>query len=289
MGLACAAMSTVGGAVTASAYLDEYPRFGAQAVRYTAAAVMLMVVVRSTSRWTVHRPCGREWWWLIAAATAGLSGYNLAVVRAVEHAEPTVVATFVAGVPLVLVIATSIRARRRVPRMLFVAAAVVVAGGVIVQGGGRSDRVGIAFAVVALACESSFTLLGVPVLERLGGVSVATHTTWIAALQLGLLAIVADGRGALPMPDLSVVLAITYLAAASAFAFAVWFVAVSWIGGDLAGLAAGVIPISALVSAAPLSLATLDARAALGTSLVVVGVLVGLRHATQRPTCPAQR
>jgi drug/metabolite transporter (DMT)-like permease len=277
-------MALVGGAVTASTFLTDYPRASAQAVRYLAAATVLALLHRCRPRWRVVRPAGREWWWLVAAATAGLSAYNLAVVGALDHAEPTVVATVVSGVPLALVIGAPLAARRSIPLPLVGAAAVVVAGAALVQGGGRSDVTGIAFSLLALAGESGFTLLSLPVLSRLGAVSVATHTSWIAAVQLTVLALARDGRHAVPAPDAAVVVAIAYLVGASAVAFTLWFLAVAEIGGDRAGLAAGIIPAAAVVSGLVFGVATVDARAVVGTALVAVGLVAGLRGA--RPPVP---
>jgi drug/metabolite transporter (DMT)-like permease len=195
------------------------------------------------------------------------------------------VATVVSGVPLALVIGAPLAARRAVPLPLVGAAVVVVAGAALVQGGGRSDVAGIAFSLLALAGESGFTLLSLPVLPRLGAYSVATHTSWIAAVQLTVLAVARDGVHAVPAPDTAVVLAIAYLVAASAIAFTLWFLAVAEIGGALAGLAAGIIPAAAIASGLALGVATVDARAVLGTALVAVGLVAGLR-AARRPAVP---
>ena len=71
---ALAAMAMVGGAVTASGFLTGYPTFSAQAVRYTLAALLLYACTRLVGWGDLRRPIGREWWWLTASATAGLSG-----------------------------------------------------------------------------------------------------------------------------------------------------------------------------------------------------------------------
>jgi drug/metabolite transporter (DMT)-like permease len=272
-------MSTVGGAVTASTYLGDYPRYTTQSIRYAAAAMLLVAISRSRLGRSLTRPVGSEWLWLIAGATAGLSLYNLAVVGALDHAEPTVVATVVSGVPLVLAIAVPLLTRRRVPLALLGAAGLVVVGAIIVQGGGHADLIGLLLSFVALAGEAGFTLLSVPVLDRLGAFSIATHTTWIAALQLGVLAVVTDGSHALPRPDIAVVAATAYLVGASALAFTLWFLAVAEIGAEVAGLAAGIIPIAAVVTGVPLGVASLDARAIAGTALVSIGVVAGMRAA----------
>lgn len=311
---ATAAMSLVGGAVTASAFLTEYPRFGAQAVRYLAAAAVLAFLAlgrfsrspaldrfsrspalgrlsRSPAlgraRWRIVRPVGAEWAWLAAAATSGLVVYNVAVVRALDSAEPTVVATVVSGVPLALAIGAPLAARRAVPLPLVGAAVVVVAGAALVQGGGRSDLAGLAFASVALAGEVGFTLLGLPVLTRLGAYSIAAHTSWIAAVELTVIALVRDGWDALPRPGTPVVLAIAYLAAASAIAFTLWFLAVDGIGGDLAGLAAGIIPAAAVATGLPLGVATVDARTVSGLVLVAGGLTLGMRCAARGHRVPS--
>jgi len=276
MAQAGAAMAMVGGAVTASTFLTDVALFGAQSVRYLAAALVLVVLSRRRPQWRLVRPIGAEWWWLIGGATAGLSIYNLAVVAALDHAEPTVVATVVSGVPLVLAIGAPIVVGRAVPLPLLVASCAVAAGAAMVQGGGRSDLAGIGLSLLALGGESAFTLLSLPVLGRLGAFSVATHTSWLAALQLGILAVVSDGADALPPLEVSVIAAIAYLVAASAFAFALWFLAVAEIGGDFAGLAAGIIPAAAIVTGLPFGVATLDAGAILGTAIVAGGLGAGL-------------
>ncbi len=278
---ALTAMAMVGGAVTASGFLTDYPLFTAQAVRYTSAALVLGACARFAGWGDVRSPIGREWWWLTASATAGLSVYNLAVLKAIEHAEPALVGSFVAGVPLVLALAAPISARRRVPVGVVGAAAVVVLGALIIQGVGRGDATAVGFSLVALAGEAGFTLLAAPVLGRLGAFSVATHTSWIAAVQLLVLAVVVDRGDGIVGPSLEVVVAVAYLVAASAGAFVLWFLAVGSIGGEVAGLAAGIIPVAAAVSGLAFGLTTVDARVAVGTLVVAAGVGCGL-EATRR-------
>ena len=279
---AAAAMAMVGGAVTASGFLTGYPLFSAQAVRYALAALALMLVARHGGRRLVRSPIGREWWWLIASATAGLSGYNLAVLTAVDHAEPAVIGTVVACVPLVLAVVVPLLARKRPPAQLLIGAVVVVVGAMVVQGGGRTDVWGVVWSVVALAGETGFTLLALPVLGRLGAFSVATHTAWIAAIQLAVLAAVVDGSASLEMPDSSVVLAIGYLVAASAGAFVLWFLAVDRIGGDVAGLTAGIIPVAAALTGLPFDRTTIAPSVIGGSVLVALGVTLGLRPSGTR-------
>jgi drug/metabolite transporter (DMT)-like permease len=274
---AAAAMAMVGGAVTASGFLTDYPRFSAQAVRYGLAALVLVIVSRRGGRRLVRRPRGSEWWWLIASASAGLSGYNLAVLSAVDHAEPAVIGTVVACVPLVLAVAVPLVGRRRPPRRLLVGALVVVVGAMVVQGGGRTNLLGVLWSVIALAGETSFTLLALPVLGRLGAFSVAAHTAWIAAIQLAVLAAVIDGSASFVAPTQPVIFAVAYLVAASAGAFVLWFICVDRIGGELAGLTAGIIPVAAALTGLPFGRTTIAPSVIGGSLLVAIGVTLGLR------------
>ncbi len=80
-------------------------------------------------------------------------------------------------------------------------------------------------------------------------------------------------------PSLAVVMAVAFLVAASSGAFVLWFLAVDSIGGAVAGLAGGIIPIVAALSGLALGLTTVDAGVALGTILVAAGVALGLEAA----------
>jgi drug/metabolite transporter (DMT)-like permease len=280
---AVGAMAMVGGAVTASGYLADTPLFAAQAVRYILASVVLIGCgLAAPARFPLRRPRGRQWWWLTAAATSGLSLYNVAVVRAVERAEPAVIGTVIACVPLVLAIGTPLVSGRRIPPGLVGAAALVVVGAALMQGGGHSSAAGVGLSVVALAGEAGFTLLALPVLGALGAYSVATHTAWIAALQLAVLAAIEGGVAGVPSP-LEASLAIAYLVVATAAAFVLWFLAVESIGGESAGLAAGVIPIAAALTGLAAGTTTVDARVGIGVAVVVLGIAAGLRFGADGP------
>lgn len=275
-------MSLVGGAVTASTYLAE-GRIAAQAVRYTATAIVLIGFSRWRARhhpaWRLRRPRGVVWLWLIAAATCGLSVYNLALVEALQHADTSLVASIVSAVPLVLAVAAPLAARQAIAIRLVVGAAIVVAGSMIVYGTGHADSAGVLLALVALAGECGFTLLGARALAAVGAVSIATHTAWIAALQLTVLAALTDGGLHIgrSMPALA---AIGYLIAASAAAFVLWFDAIDSIGPAVAGLTAGVIPVVALVTGAALGVAAATPTTLAGVAVVVAGLATSLHQPT---------
>ncbi|MEZ5217782.1 MAG: DMT family transporter [Ilumatobacteraceae bacterium] len=274
------AMSLVGGAITASTYLAD-GRITSQAVRYAATALVLVVVSRRRHEyddaWRLRRPRGSGWVWLVGAATCGLTIYNLALVEALQRADTPLVASIVSAVPLVLALAAPLGLGQTVAGRVVFGAAIVVAGSVLVYGTGDASATGAGLSIVALVGECAFTLLGARVLHTVGAVSIATHTAWIAAAELAVLSVVLDG-GQRTGWDLPAVGAIGYLVAASAAAFVLWFDAIESIGPAVAGLAAGAIPVAALVTGTLLGTAILTPSSLGGVVVVVAGIAVALRH-----------
>ncbi len=270
------AMFAVGTGVTVSAELVDYPIFAAQAVRYAVAAAILVGAVALLRR-PMPRPLGTDWLWLAGISATGLVLFNIAVIRSVEHSEPAAVAILIGAVPLVLLLADSLRLRQRPSPMLLGGAVLVVIGAALVQGGGRTSLEGLLWATVALACEAAFTLLAVPVLGRLGAVGVSIHTCWIAALMLGALALWIDGAGSPPPMHTGAIVALAYLAIVqTAIAFSLWYSAVRILRPAVAGLFAGVMPIAAAVTGVIPGLTTVTPAVIGGSLIVGIGIAVGL-------------
>ena len=284
---AATAMAVVGSGVTVSDDLVDYPVFTAQAIRYGCAAVLPAVGLRAAGR-TIPMPRGRDWVWLLMLAATGQALYNVAVVQAVSEAEPAAVAVVIGSVPLVLTIAEAIRTRTPPTIFTTVGVGLVVTGAALVQGGGRVTMAGVLWSLLALACEAAFTLLAIPILDRLGPFGVSTHTCWIAAVQLTVVALVADGRDALPALAGRQIFAIAYLAVAlTAVAFVLWYTAVQRIGPSTAGLFAGLIPVSAAITGLIPGLTTITPEVLGGTLIVGIGITIGLttrRTNNQEPT-----
>ncbi len=275
-------MMAVGSGITVSGELVDYPVFTAQAIRYGLAALILIVGTKMAGR-RIPRPRGREWLWLGALAATGLALFNVALVKAVDHAEPAAIAVIVSAVPLLLIMADAIRKGRAPSTGTVVGVMLVVVGAVIVQGGGRTNFDGIVWSLVALGGEAAFTLLAVPVLGSLGPFGVSTHTCWIATLQLAAIALILDGTNAVPELKAGEVFAIGYLAVVlTAIAFVLWYTAVEQLGSGTAGLFAGLLPVSAAATGLIPGLTTIT-PAVLGGSVVVgAGIVLGL--AADRPS-----
>jgi drug/metabolite transporter (DMT)-like permease len=217
-------------------------------------------------------PRGVEWLWLVGVAVAGLVLFNVALVRGAEHAEPAVFGVAIAGVPLVLALAGG-----RPQRSVVVGAAVVTAGAALVEGGGRTDLVGVGWAVLVLACEVGFTLLAVPVLGRLGPWGVAVHSCWIAVVLLAAIGWGVEGPGAVLTLTPAHLLAVGYLAVfVTALAFVLWYGAVAALGPGRAGLLTGVVPVAAAGVGAALGGPLPGPAVWAGIGLVAVGLAVGV-------------
>ncbi|MFI1708407.1 DMT family transporter [Streptomyces griseoruber] len=290
-------MTLVGSSVTVSRTLVDAPLFTTQAVRYTAATAILLVMARLAGA-RLLRPRGREWLWLAGIAVSGLVLFNVAVVRGVAHAEPAVIAVAVACVPLVLGVLGPVLERRGPSRQVLLAAPVVMAGAVLVEGTGRTDAVGVAWAALALGCEAAFTLLAVPVLRRHSPWGVSVHAMWLAAVLLAVLGAVSEGPSA--VGELSGVqwAAVGYLALmVTAVAFVLWYSTVRAVGSGRAGLLTGIAPLAAAAVGTVSGGGTPSASVWLGIVVLILGLVGGIRprrvpagerhpHRTEYPVPP---
>jgi drug/metabolite transporter (DMT)-like permease len=275
-------MAVVGGSVAVSEVLGDAPLFTAQAVRYLAAAGLLVLMSRVAGA-QILRPRGNEWLWLAGIAATGLVLFNVAIIRGVAHAEPAAIAVAVACVPVLIGLVGPLLDRQRPAQRVVLAAVVATIGGVIVEGTGRIDAIGIGWATVALLCEAAFTLLAIPVLRRHGAWGVSLHTVWIASAMLLVLGMFAEGPLAAARLRTDHFAAIAYLAVmVTAVAFVCWYSSVAIMGAARAGLLTGIAPPAAAVAGA-VTIGQAPAMPVwLGMGVVCAGVAIGLgsRHRT---------
>jgi drug/metabolite transporter (DMT)-like permease len=277
------AMICVGGSVAVSSVLARAPVFTAEGVRYAAACLLLVVLARITGR-RLSVPRGAEWLWLGGIALTGLVVFNLALVQGSQHAEPAVLGVAVACVPAVLAVIGPLLEGSRPRRSLIAAALVVTCGAALVQGLGRTDAIGVAWAVVVFGCEAAFTLLAIPVLGRHGPWGVSVHATWLAAVIFAVIGMVREGPAAAAHLNRADWLAIGYLAVAvTAVAFVLWYSCVRRLGASQAGLLTGVAPVAAAATGVLLGGQAPRPLVWAGIAVVAVGLALGFR-----PSRPAQ-
>ena len=284
------AMTLVGGSVGVSRALITAPLFTAQAIRYAAAALVLLALA-SSAHVPILRPLGWEWLWLAGIAATGLVVFNVAVVRGVAHAEPAVIAVAVACVPILLGLVGPLLEGQPPRRQILVAALVVTAGSGLVEGAGRTDAAGVAWAVVALCCEAAFTLLAVPVLPRHGAWGVSVHSVWMGAAMLAALGLAAEGTGAVAQLTAADWAALAYLAImVTAVAFLLWYSAVASLGSGRVGLLTGVAPVSAALTGILTGSRPPGPIVWIGILVVIAGLAGGLGSLpTPRQPWPSRR
>jgi len=269
-------MVCVGGSVAVSGVLARSPVFTAEGLRYAVACLILLALARLTGRRLVM-PRGAEWLWLSGIAATGLVLFNVALVAGSRHAEPAVLGVAVACVPSLLAVIGPLLEGSR-PRAGGVAAALVVTcGAALVQGLGRTDGVGVAWAVVVFGCEAAFTLLAIPVLGRHGPWGVSVHTTWIAAVIFAAIGLAREGPGAAVRLGTEDWLAVGYLAVAvTAAAFVMWYSSVRRLGASRAGLLTGVAPVAAAAAGVLLGGPAPRSLVWAGIAVVAAGLALGL-------------
>jgi drug/metabolite transporter (DMT)-like permease len=164
----------------------------------------------------------------------------------------------------------------------------VTIGTGVANGLGGGSLPGFLLALGALAGEVGFSLLALPLLPRLGAVRVSAYSAAVAVPMLFGAGLIADGTSVLRVPDWGEVAALGYLSIiVTVGAFILWYDALGRIGADRAGLFAGLIPISAVVTTMVLGLRTPDMAELAGALLVGLGVVIGLRRSTGGPLAVA--
>ncbi|MFI7421891.1 DMT family transporter [Nonomuraea sp. NPDC049684] len=279
---AATAMFLVGTLAGVSGLIGSYPVYGGQAVRYLAAAVILLVVTRALGLRFV-RLTGRETLYLGGLTLLGLVVFNVCVVESTRASGPALVGTVLGTVPLALALAGG----RPAPRLL-VGASVVVAGATLATGLGSGNPTGLLWALGALVGEVSFSMLAIPLLPKLGAIRVSAYSTALAVPMLAVVGLVQEGSAMFRTPTAAEALGFAYLAVVvTVVAFFLWYTSLPRLGPGTAGLFAGLIPVGAIVTGLVLGIATPSVYDLAGAGLVIVGILVGLTARRSPEPVPA--
>jgi drug/metabolite transporter (DMT)-like permease len=278
-GLCVGGMVILGGSVTLSRLILDYPALTGQAMRYTVAWAVLAALARHRS--TVEKVRPRDLAVLTALAATGLAAFNVCILTALRHADAAIVGTVVGAAPLGLALAGPLLRRERPAARLVASAAVIVVGIALVHGAGHSDAVGVLAAGGALAGEVLFSLLAAAVLPRLGAVRVSAWSCGLAVPMLFLAALAFGEPDRWRAPTVAEAATLTFLAIVlTVGAFLAWFTGLRLLGVERAGLFVGVLPVSTLVTAS-----IQDGRwPALAQTVGVIVVAAGLTAALRRST-----
>jgi drug/metabolite transporter (DMT)-like permease len=271
---AAGALAAVGSLVAAADVIDDYPIAAGQALRYAVAGTVLLALLR----WRIPRLTRRELLLAAGLAATGLVLFNVCVIGAVHAGDPATVGVIVGCVPVVLAIAGPLLEHRRPsPRLVGAGAVVAVGAAGVEQVGGGLSQVGILLALGALACEACFSLIAVPLLKRLTPLELSTCVTLLAVPMAAIWALVAEGPS-LPAPTTGQLVAFAYLAlVVTVCGFVLWYGSMGLLGVERAGLFSGVLPISALVSAAAIGASEIRPERLAAVAVVALGITLGMR------------
>lgn len=284
---AAAGMTVVGTLTAVSATISRYPVYGGQALRYALAAAILLLIARlGGPRKAATTP--RTWLLVAALAATGLAGFNVCIVAATRYTSPATIGTVVGSVPVVLAVAGPLMDGRRPAARTVAAAAIVTTGACVANGLGHGGLPGLLLSLGALAGEVGFSLLALPLLPALGPVRVSAYSAAASVPMLLAAGLVADGRRVLRVPTAAEAAGLAYLTVVvTVGAFLLWYDALGRIGADRAGLFAGLIPVSAVVTTMALGLRNPGMAELAGALLVGSGVVAGLRRSADRPLAVA--
>ncbi|WP_394823014.1 DMT family transporter [Pendulispora albinea] len=274
---ACGAQCILGASAAVSALLVKYPVFGAQAIRYTVAALILVGIARARGLRFVPLD-RRDTLRLLLLAMTGLVGFNVCIQLSLRYTAPTTLGTLIACTPVVLALVTPLLERERPSLQLLGAGALVSSGAAITQGFGGGHPLGFLFASGALAGEVLFSLLAVPLLPKLGPFRLSAYLCVVAIPMFLALGLIVDGSNVVRVPTRIELASLIYLTVVlSALAFLLWYSGLSRLGAERAGLFTGIVPIVAAATSALLGTGRPGVVELVGAVLVGAGVVAGLR------------
>lgn len=274
--LATVASALVGSSVAVSSRVADFPWLGGLAIRYGCAAVVLGAIVHVRGlAWPAIRRS--DLGLLVLLAAAGMVGFNIFLIAAVERADPGMVGAIVGTVPLVLAVLGPIQAGRAPTSRVTIAAVIVVAGAALAEGTGTGSLLGVLLAFGALAGEASFSLLAAPLLPRLGPMFVSVYACVIASVMALFLGVIVDREGVVREPSWSEGVSLFYLGVmVSGLAFFAWYTAIGRLGVERTGLFSGLMPVFALLTGWLLVASNPNPLQLVGAVIVGAGVSFGI-------------
>jgi drug/metabolite transporter (DMT)-like permease len=271
----------VGSSVEASSVLTTYPVLLGQALRYLAGALLLSALVGPR----LPRPALHHIPRLVLLAMTGMVGFNVCMIIALQHADASTVGTIVGAVPVVLALTGPLQ-RRHAPRLRLLLAAVIVCigAGVVQWAGGYASALDLLLATAAMLCEAAFSLLALSLLDDLGATGVSTYASFVAATLLIVATMIWYGpvNSLVPVAPMELMaptahqaVALMYLAV-TAGSFLMWYSSLKILPVDTAGLFAGLVPVSALLTSTIAGATTITPLRMIGVLTVGFGVIVGV-------------
>lgn len=241
-----AAPLLVGLGIATSGLLVAYPPLISQGARYLIGAVVLVIVLRRRALPLQRHLPARMLLLLVVDTVVGLGLFSVATIEALRHGTAAGVGVVVGLAPLVIAAGTALASRRGIPRALITGTVIATMGAIVVNGAGSLAPAGLAWAVVALASDATFTLVSAPLLRVLEPGELTTVSA--AAAGIGLVAIGLITGGVPPAPTVTETAADVAIAlAVTVGAFVLWFRGIHRLGVARAAPYVALIPVGALV------------------------------------------
>jgi probable blue pigment (indigoidine) exporter len=260
---------------------DDAPLWGA-VIRALPAGLLLLAIAR-------ERPRGEWWWKSLVLGTLNVGAFFVLIYLASQLLPTSVASTLMASSAAVLLLLAWPLLRER-PAIVSVIGAVVGFTGVAVMllgsapegtaPGGGIDPLGVAVSLGAMLMSSTGFVLA----KRWGGsVRLLPLTAWqLIAGGLVVLPIAVLVEGAPPALDGPALAGFAYVAiVATALAFVAWFAGLRHLPAGSVGLIGLLNPVTGVLLGTLVAHEAFGPAQALGTALVLGGVVVGQRSRTR--------
>jgi len=284
--LACLAtgMGIVGTSVTANKYLiGHIPIMLAMEIRFLLAALVLLIVVRLVES-GLPRISLRLHIILAAQALAGVVAFNILLLVGLDMTTATISGIITAATPALIAIMSFLLGDRLSP-VAWLGVALTIGGVVLVnllaspsEEIARRPILGATLVFLAVVGEAAYTILGRHVTRSIKPFATATWICLYGAAMFLPLALHDLNGFPLGSVPISTWIAILYLAIfVTVIAFVLWFTGLASIPASTAGAFTGMIPITAVISAALLLDEPVGVAHLVGITCVLGGIILVAR------------
>ena len=259
----------------------EYPLWGA-VLRALPAGLILLAIAR-------RRPRGSWWWKSIVLGVLNVGAFFVLIYVAAQLLPSSVAATIMAtSAAVIMLLAWPLLAER--PRLVAVAGALIGFAGVclmLLGGGGAINPLGVLASLGAMSLSSTGYILA----KKWGSTeSILGVTSWqLIAGGLVVVPLAFATEGAPPQLDVASFTGFVYVTViATALAFVAWFTGLRHLPAGTVGLVGLLNPVTGVLLGTLLASEPFGIRQAIGTVLVLGGVVLGQRRFARRSWRPAR-
>lgn len=275
------AMGIVGTSVTANKFLiGHIPIMLASGIRFFIASCLLLIIIRLIDDGLPRLPL-RLHLVLAAQALSGLVAFNVLILLGLDMTTATIGGIITAATPAVIAI-MSFALGDRLNRLAWLGVTIAIAGVILVnllatpsEDVARRPLLGGFLVFLAVVGEAIYTVLGRYTAKKITPFATATYVCIYGSIMFLPFAL-RDLRGFNPATvPLSTWISIGYLATlVTVVAFVLWFQGLAAIPSGIAGAFTGMIPITAVISAAVLLGEKISWLHVVGIMCVLTGIFL---------------